>query len=243
MFKDRNEDDIKRKIVEKISTKGVPETVPREISAEERKKWFKNMPKERKTPRALQYFTHSKNLSSGDILSWGYLEDLKVYAIRREEGVQYFEFLYDIGSLPWWDVDELIVRILENGEKDITLDVKLPKCLKNMPLRAIEQDFHDIFQGWFYNETKAEEVISLFDKSTGESRRISILDPMWLVNCSKKDIYCLFLNKIVYEKRDKNQAMQYQSIVDVCFAQDINSGRYWKSKWRDIEIDEFLKSC
>ncbi|MFS7930576.1 hypothetical protein Hanom_Chr04g00345901 [Helianthus anomalus] len=54
---------------------------------------------------------------------------------------------------------------------------------------------------------------------------------MCLVNCSKKDIDCLFYNKIVYAKRDKEQAMQYQKIVDVCFAKDINSSRYWKSKW------------
>ncbi|XP_022024417.1 glutamic acid-rich protein-like [Helianthus annuus] len=53
MFKDRNEDEIKRKIVEKVSTEGVPETIPREILAEERKKWFKVMPKERKTLKAL----------------------------------------------------------------------------------------------------------------------------------------------------------------------------------------------
>ncbi|MFS7936744.1 hypothetical protein Hanom_Chr05g00419371 [Helianthus anomalus] len=72
-----------------------------------------------------------------------------------------------------------------------------------MPLRAMEQDFYDLFEGWLYNETTAEAVISLFDKSTGKSRRISVLDPMWLVNCSKKDIDCLFYNKIVYEKRDK----------------------------------------
>ncbi|MFS8023781.1 hypothetical protein Hanom_Chr16g01455581 [Helianthus anomalus] len=64
---------------------------------------------------------------------------------------------------------------------------------------------------------------------------------MWLVNCSKKDIDFLFYNKIVHEKRDKEHALQYQSIVDVCFAQYINSGRYWKTKWRDLEIDEFLK--
>ncbi|MFS8030256.1 hypothetical protein Hanom_Chr17g01531871 [Helianthus anomalus] len=85
-----------------------------------------------------------------------------------------------------------------------------------MPLRAMEQDFHEDFQGWLYNSSIAEAVISLFDKSKGESKRICILDPMWLVNCSKKDIECLFYNKIVYE-------------------------RYWKSKWRDLEIDEFLK--
>ncbi|MFS7950722.1 hypothetical protein Hanom_Chr07g00586531 [Helianthus anomalus] len=110
-----------------------------------------------------------------------------------------------------------------------------------MPHRAMEQDFHEEFQGWLYNPSTAEAVISLFDKSKGESRRICILDPMWLVNCSKNDIDYLFYNKIVYEKADKEQAMQYQKIVDVCFAQDINSGRYWKSKWRDLEINEFLK--
>ncbi|MFS8022687.1 hypothetical protein Hanom_Chr16g01442431 [Helianthus anomalus] len=149
----------------------------------------------------------------------------------------------DKNGYPEWKPQKpkQIVTILENGEKDITLDAKPPRCLKNMPLRAMEQDFHDLFEGWLYNETTAEAVISLFDKSTKKSRRISILDPMWLVNCSKKDIDDLFYNKIVYEKRDKEQVLQYQTIVDVCFSQDINSGRYWKIKWRDLEIDEFLK--
>ncbi|MFS8019403.1 hypothetical protein Hanom_Chr15g01403381 [Helianthus anomalus] len=131
--------------------------------------------------------------------------------------------------------------MLENGEKDVTLDVKPPRCLKNMPLRAMEQDFYEDFEGWLYNESTAEAVISLFDKSKGESRRICILDPMWLVNCLKKDIDCLFYHKIMYEKQDKVQAMQYQKVVDVCFAKEINSGRYWKTQWRDLEIDEFLK--
>ncbi|XP_035831905.1 FK506-binding protein 3-like [Helianthus annuus] len=40
LFKDKNEDEIRRKIVEKISTEDIPEPVPREIPAEERKKWF-----------------------------------------------------------------------------------------------------------------------------------------------------------------------------------------------------------
>ncbi|KAJ0808792.1 hypothetical protein HanPI659440_Chr01g0007271 [Helianthus annuus] len=108
MFKDHNEDEVRRKIVEKITTEAVPETIPRENLAEERKKWFKVMSKERKSLRELQFFTHNKDISWGDILSWGYLEDLKVYAIRREQGVQYFEFLSDIRTLPWWDVDELV---------------------------------------------------------------------------------------------------------------------------------------
>ncbi|MFS8018708.1 hypothetical protein Hanom_Chr15g01395181 [Helianthus anomalus] len=50
---------------------------------------------------------------------------------------------------------------------------------------------------------------------------------MWLVNCSKKDIECLFYNKIVYEKPDKVQAQQYQKLVNLCYAKDNNSDRYW----------------
>ncbi|MFS7899816.1 hypothetical protein Hanom_Chr00s079776g01793301 [Helianthus anomalus] len=87
MFKDQNEDEIRRKIVEKITTKGVSRTIPRENLEEERKKWFKAMPKERKILRSLQYFTHNAGISWGDILSWGYLEDLQVYSIRWEQGV------------------------------------------------------------------------------------------------------------------------------------------------------------
>ncbi|KAJ0623234.1 hypothetical protein HanIR_Chr01g0029561 [Helianthus annuus] len=81
MFKDQNEDEIQRKIVEKITTEGVPRTIPRENLAEERKKWFKVMPKERKYKRPPQYFTHDANISWGDILSWGYLEGSKAYNI------------------------------------------------------------------------------------------------------------------------------------------------------------------
>ncbi|MFS7929773.1 hypothetical protein Hanom_Chr04g00336411 [Helianthus anomalus] len=110
MFKEQNEDEVRRKIMEKITTEGVPRTIPRENLVEERKKWFKVMPKERKFIRPLQYFTHDADISWGDILSWGYLEDLQVYEIRREQGVQYFEFLSDIKTLPWWDVEELVQR-------------------------------------------------------------------------------------------------------------------------------------
>ncbi|MFS7912876.1 hypothetical protein Hanom_Chr02g00135011 [Helianthus anomalus] len=65
---------------------------------------------------------------------------------------------------------------------------------------------------------------------------------MWLVNCSKKEIECLFFNKIVYTEPDKVQAPKYQKIVNVCFAKDINSGRYWETKFRDLELEEFLKT-
>ncbi|MFS7945313.1 hypothetical protein Hanom_Chr06g00522821 [Helianthus anomalus] len=188
MFKTHNEDEVRRKVVERNSF---------------------------------------EDKSLGDILSWGYLEDLQVYANRREHGVQYFEFLSDIKTLSWWDVEELVqtknikqfyygldvkmhdqklwhyiklqarnkfpdwkphypkqlVKLdLVIGEKDITLNIKPPRCLKNMPLRAMEQEFHKDFQGWLYNQSTTEVVISLYDKKTGENRRINVLNPMRLVN-------------------------------------------------------------
>ncbi|MFS7968437.1 hypothetical protein Hanom_Chr09g00797431 [Helianthus anomalus] len=51
------------------------------------------MPKERKYKRPLAFLTRHPDESLGDILSWGYLEDLKVYAIKREYDVQYFNYL------------------------------------------------------------------------------------------------------------------------------------------------------
>ncbi|MFS7947368.1 hypothetical protein Hanom_Chr06g00547481 [Helianthus anomalus] len=96
LFRSHNEDKVRRKVVEKIATEGVPETVSKEYLLEERKRWFKAMPKERKFKRPLQFFIRHPDKSLGDILWWGYLEDLKVYAIKREFGV---EFLSDIKTL------------------------------------------------------------------------------------------------------------------------------------------------
>ncbi|MFS8034945.1 hypothetical protein Hanom_Chr17g01587161 [Helianthus anomalus] len=165
MFKTHNEDEVRRKVVERISIEGIPEVVPQEELLEGKKNWFKVMPKERKyksTPHR----------------------------------VQYFEFLSDIKTLPWWNVEELVLtknikqfyygldvkmhdQKLWNyiklqakerfpdwkphfpkqdikfnpvtGEKDITLKIKPPRCQKNIPLHAMEQDFCEDFQGWMYN--------------------------------------------------------------------------------------------
>ncbi|KAJ0814639.1 hypothetical protein HanPSC8_Chr17g0788101 [Helianthus annuus] len=72
----------------------------------DRSKWFK-VSHERKFKRPLKYFQRDRSVSLGDIISWGFLPQVNAYAIRREYGVQYFQRLYDIMSLPWWDVDEL----------------------------------------------------------------------------------------------------------------------------------------
>ncbi|MFS7965402.1 hypothetical protein Hanom_Chr09g00761841 [Helianthus anomalus] len=175
-----------------ISTDGIPKTISKEDLYAERKKWFRPMQEERKFKRPLKFFTRHPDKSLGDILSWGYLEDLKVYVIKHEYGVQYFEFLSDLKTLPWWNIEELVktknikqycygseVRFhvqrlwgyikqqaelnfpdwkpyqpkriekidLVPGEKDITLHVRRPRCLRNVPLKEMEQDFYQDFKG------------------------------------------------------------------------------------------------
>ncbi|MFS7997429.1 hypothetical protein Hanom_Chr12g01141651 [Helianthus anomalus] len=189
------------------------------------------MPKERKYKRRFQYFTYHPSKSLGDILSWGYLEDLQVWDVEelvQIKNIKQFYYGLDVKmhdqklelhkapsqeKFPDWKPhypEQVVIYDPITGEKDITLKIKPPRCVQNMPLRAMEQDFHEDFKGWLYNQSTTEIVISLYDKKTGETRRINVLDPMWLVNCSKKDIDCLFFNKIVYEGPDRAQAQQHQ---------------------------------
>ncbi|MFS7978178.1 hypothetical protein Hanom_Chr10g00912531 [Helianthus anomalus] len=108
LFKTHNEDNLKRNIFEKFNEDGIPRKLSREELQEEKKKWFRPMPEECKFKIPLKFFKSHPNESLGDILSWGYLEDLKVYSIKREFGVQYFEYIQDLKTLPWWDVEELV---------------------------------------------------------------------------------------------------------------------------------------
>ncbi|MFS7903963.1 hypothetical protein Hanom_Chr01g00030321 [Helianthus anomalus] len=159
-------------------------------------------------------------------------------------------------SLPWWDVKELPkVRTLSypirerdmptwglmkfeafkdfthwkphqpkkvkkvdpvTGIEETILQIKKPRVMKNFPLPKMEVE--------------------------NEVRHIHLYDPLWLVNCSAKNIECLFVNKIGYKKEDKDQALQFQKVVTICFQKGINSENVWSSKWRKIEKEEALKA-
>ncbi|MFS7977641.1 hypothetical protein Hanom_Chr10g00906401 [Helianthus anomalus] len=215
------------------------------------------MPKERKFKMPLAFFTRHPYASLGDILCWGWFEDLKVNAIKREFGVQYLKYLVDIKTLLWWGVQELCQTKLLNygirfheqrlwmlikyearhsfpnwkphypkktvktdsntGEKDITLHIKRPRVMRNMSLRKIEQDSYEEFRGWYYDPEAVEAIISLRNKETWMWRGIRILDPMWLVNLSKKDVEWLFFTMIWYLEAAKVQAMQFQNIINLFY--------------------------
>ncbi|MFS8007441.1 hypothetical protein Hanom_Chr14g01261051 [Helianthus anomalus] len=208
----------------------------------------------------VQYFEFVKHLKT---LPWWDVEELV-----KTKNIQ--QCLWDLKTLPWWDVEELVktkniqqclwgpeVRLHERklwyyiraqanagvpewkphypkrtikidpvtGEKGITLHVKIPRCMNNMLLKEMEQDFYKEFKGSIYDPMTCQAVIALQDKDC-VWRQIRVLDPMRLVNCSKKDIECLFFNKIMYYEADKEQPLQYQKLVGVCFEKEINSGHY-----------------
>ncbi|MFS7979954.1 hypothetical protein Hanom_Chr10g00933731 [Helianthus anomalus] len=67
-----------------------------------------------------------------------------------------------------------------------------------MPLKEMEHNFNKDFRGWAYVPKTHQAVNGLRDKNM-VYRRIFLIDPMWFVNCSKKDIDCLFFNKIMFQ--------------------------------------------
>ncbi|MFS7913610.1 hypothetical protein Hanom_Chr02g00143731 [Helianthus anomalus] len=82
--------------------------------------------------------------------------------------------------------------------------------MKNMLLKEMEQDFYKDFIGWAYDPKTYQAVIALRDEKF-VWKRIYVLDPMWLVNCSKKDIECLFFNMIMYYDADKYKHNNFRS--------------------------------
>ncbi|KAF5818910.1 hypothetical protein HanXRQr2_Chr02g0071521 [Helianthus annuus] len=266
-FAAENREELRQKVTEAVNEnmfenlkKDAEKESQSNVEKEDRSNWFKDS-HERKFKRPLKFFQRDRTISLGDIISWGFLPQVNAYAIRREYGVQYFKRLYDIMSLPWWDVDELSqVRSLDypvrqndkamwgyikyetlkgfrkwkphrprrvqrvdlvTGVTETILNVKPPRTMTTIPMPEMEQDFYKGFIDWVYSRITTEAIITY--RAGGELRNIHVYDPMWLVNCSAKDIECLFIHKIRYKAEDKDQALQFQRVVSLCFQKGINS--------------------
>ncbi|MFS7968222.1 hypothetical protein Hanom_Chr09g00794931 [Helianthus anomalus] len=127
----------------------------------------------------------------------------------------------------------------ETGNEETILHVKKPRVMKNIPVPKMEQEFYKGFVCWVYSGLSTEAVITY--RVENEVREIFLYDSLWLMNCSAKDIECLFVNKIWFKAEDREQAMQFQRVVSVCFQKGINADNKWNSKWRKIEEEEKLK--
>ncbi|MFS7905179.1 hypothetical protein Hanom_Chr01g00044681 [Helianthus anomalus] len=97
------------------------------------------------------------------------------------------------------------------GIEETILLIKKPRVMKNILVSKMEQDFHKGFLYWVYSCLSTEAVITY--RVENEVKHIFVYDPLWLVNCSVKDIECLFVNKIGFKAEDREQAMQFQKVV------------------------------
>ncbi|XP_022003793.1 FK506-binding protein 5-like [Helianthus annuus] len=97
-FTEENHDELRRKVAEILKDKNFDGTTKDPLK-EGRKKRFKES-NERKFKRPLKYYQRDRSISQENIISWGFLPQVEAYAIRRECGVQYFEKLHDVMSLP-----------------------------------------------------------------------------------------------------------------------------------------------
>ena len=77
--------------------------------------WFK---KPEKSVQQLKFFTQHKKMIKGEVISWKYISDLICIAIRRRCGVQYFEHVKDLKTLPHWDIRGLIKKKLIDADKN-----------------------------------------------------------------------------------------------------------------------------
>ncbi|MFS7929009.1 hypothetical protein Hanom_Chr04g00327541 [Helianthus anomalus] len=203
---------------------------------EERKKWLRES-NERKFKRPLMFYKRDRDVLLGDIISWGFLPHVNAYAIRREYGVQYFERLYDIISLPWWDVEELSkVRTL--GYPIRRNDVPMWGLIKCESLKN--------FKHWKPHYPR--KVRRVNPETGNEEKILHVKKPRVIKNIPmprmEQEFYkgfSVFLNKILFKAEDREQAMQFQKVVSIFFQKGINADSKWSSKWWQLEEEEKLK--
>ncbi|KAD3640513.1 hypothetical protein E3N88_29736 [Mikania micrantha] len=189
----------------------------------------------------------------------GSLSDKGCYVVKRVDGCQYFGKATDLMSLPAFECKNLsrlrMIKPIQTQHNEIFenllkkeamfgwsllspqfrerfKDYLKPNVFKRPRLRKIEQDWNSYFKFWFYDERTSEGVVVL--KQEENWRVIRMLDPIWIVNCSRDDIILLNSSQIYAEDgyhdvgvSFKDMAIQYQTIAQMCFTLGIHSGCIW----------------
>ncbi|KAM0030966.1 hypothetical protein Hdeb2414_s0017g00503151 [Helianthus debilis subsp. tardiflorus] len=244
---------------------------PTDSFEEWRKRFLSRVEKPTPPEAQVDFLQFEKVKPHGRILSWMFFKEIHCVAIKRELGIQYFDSLLNILSLPFYDVAALTKLELVNrsnfegatlfarkikfnkktGWKDelykpqfpiyqqikFTLDpstntarynlVYQPaKVIDKIPLMPMKQNFLDEMRLWCYDPDIHEAVIVF----NGDRENFRMLDPMWIVNMSAKDISKLFRHDIFYEDKDTLQALKFQRVTCYCFYRGIHAGSTWTLK-------------
>ena len=123
-------------------------------------------------------------------------------------------------------------EIEANGLPRVILKYKPPKTMTKIPMMKMEQDVCHNLRCWYYHSVTGEAVLVLAGKQRW--RTIRILDPIWIVNMSKSDIECLFLNQLLYLPEDYDLAKQFIDVVSFCYAYEVHAGSDWESKFKQF---------
>jgi len=110
-FKQANEQIIKEQLIQKGNVANQTEEERIEL-IKLKKMWIEHMKEEKKkVPEPPTSYTKAYKIkvhkTNGQILSWAYFKDLQCYGVKREKGIDYFEFPHDIKTLPGFDVNRL----------------------------------------------------------------------------------------------------------------------------------------
>ncbi|MFS8016131.1 hypothetical protein Hanom_Chr15g01364831 [Helianthus anomalus] len=90
-------------------------------------------------------------------------------------------------------------------------------------LMPMKQNFLDDMRLWRYDPEMHEAVIVF----NGYRENFRMLNPMWIVNMSAKDISKLFRHDIFYEDKDAHQVLRFQRVACYCFYRGIHAGSTW----------------
>lgn len=102
LMRQKAEEEINRDApAENVEIPDVRENVKAQMQSN--KGWFKQIVE----PNYMKCYTLQKNDSTGKIISWAYLEDLRCFAVKREKGMQYFRDAPVLQTLPYFDLHQL----------------------------------------------------------------------------------------------------------------------------------------
>ncbi|MFS7955554.1 hypothetical protein Hanom_Chr07g00644021 [Helianthus anomalus] len=243
----KNLDDINEQFNKRDSSEDTTDTFQ-----EWRKSFLSKIEKPTLPEVQVDYMQYIKEKPHGKILSWMFLHDIHCMAIKREHGIQYFNSLLSITSLPFYEVTALTKLKFNsrNGWKDelykpqfpiyqqikYTLDPETntgrykliyqpPKVMDKIPLMPMKQKFLGNMQLWCYDSDTHEAVIVFKDQ-----QNFRMLDPMWIVNMSATDINKVFRHDIFYEDEYAHKALLFQRVACLCFYRGIHAGSTWSAK-------------
>ncbi|MFS7979058.1 hypothetical protein Hanom_Chr10g00922901 [Helianthus anomalus] len=81
--------------------------IPTDTFEEWRKQFLAKFQKPAPPPVQVDYLKYQKDRPQGKILSWMFVKDIHCMAVKRENGIQYFNSLLSILTLPFYDVAAL----------------------------------------------------------------------------------------------------------------------------------------